>query len=861
MNIPNKYLLNDYLSDDKIQYYQKLRGKYTKAFIKFKLNLSDYRDKVLDWFFSLSLELRKIVCAIENKRFTNILSKIYSYHKKYSYLKYKILEDEDEPEYNDTRGGGKDGYSMYNRNYKIENRGNINQKYIVIPESFLDEIRFYQCESPIEKTEIYCSYFTLSEKVLKDREMFVNYFEEISHGEYFKSPIKTSKEFESKDAKKSYIQFPNWISDNCDKFFSLSEYIVGAFEQAISVRYVMCHANSENLNEIIKASYLNRLFDQRRELEVFLADVDFKKMFFDFHVADLVSYLYSSQEIRDFVSRKTGEFETQIPVMGWFANPSFFDITDDINKTMRNINEHLCHFSSYGNPVGEFLDFVMYMHFSKVFKYEDFFLRGLFEKIMVKYSEKVTEEISLEDVGETRKKKRKKKKKGNNSETAPVKLGYEDIRKIVDEIINKTINAIKPKEIAKKEKKNKEQKFFLYDTTKHKKKEKEKTNKNSDTKITKQNDITKSVSITSGINSITISSDHLSFHPNSNSTTDDSNSFLLHHNPIYLTYFESLNKDILSYIAEEDSFLSMLREVRLIVKDFIADITKKIYPDSTLSLYGSTLFKLDIESSDLDLSIFTKNKSAALSQLLLFLSTSKDFSNLFDNITPILTASVPVIKLLVNPLKLNNKNIISLYEKIHSSEYYRKYLFDKKEIDYVKIDITLNSINQNQISFIETQLSTYPDIKILVKIFKRLLQLCQLNVSYKGGMGSYCLFLLVYTYVKTSQKKNNVGALLVEFLIHYGTLVDFERTVINPTQKNPFIVCKQLNSFPIIYDPVTMNNVGKSLFKIFEIVNLMNKVYIDINMINRDILNEMMFMTNGCQRKNVIKELFAKYSK
>ena len=841
MNIPNKYLLNDYLSDDKVQYYQKLRSKYTKAFIKFKLSLSDYRDKVLDWFFSLPLELRKIVCSVENKRFTNILSKIYSYHKKYSYLKFKILEDEDEPEYNDTRGGGN---AIYNRNYKTE--GNINQKYIVIPESFLDEIRFYQCESPIEKTEIYCSYFTLSERVLKDREMFINYFEEISHGEFFKSPIKTSKEFESKESKKSYIQFPNWISDNCGKFFSLSEYIVGAFEQAISVRYVMCHANTDGLTEIIKASYLNRLFDQRRELEAFLASVDFKKMFFEFHIADLVRYLYSSQEIRDFVSRKTGEFETQIPVMGWFANPSFFDITDDINKTMQNINEHLCHFSSYGNPIGEFLDFVMYLHFSKVFKYEDFFLRGLFEKIMIKYTEKVTEEISHEDV--TKKKKRKKKKK---EKVDIVKLSYEDIKTIVDDIISKTLLAIKPKETAKKEKKNKEQKFFLYDTTKHKKKEKSKPN---ESKNSKQIDSTKSVSITSGVNSITISSAQLSFHP---STTDDSNSFLLHHNPIYLTYFDALNKDILTYIDEEDSFLSSLRQVRMLIKDFIAEIAKKVYKDSTVNLYGSTLFKLDIESSDLDLSIVTKETTASLSQLLLFLSTSK---TIFDNITSILTASVPVIKLVLNPLKLNNKTIVSLYEKIHSSEYYKNYLFDKNEIDYVKIDITLNSINQNQISFIDAQLRVYPEIKIIVKIFKRLLQLSQLNVSYKGGMGSYCLFLLVYTYVKTSQKgKSNVGALLIEFLIHYGTLVDFEHTVLNPTQKNPFIVCKQLNSFPIIYDPITMNNVGKSLFKIFEVVNLMNKVYIDINMINRDIFNEMI-MTNG-SRKNVIKELFRKYSK
>lgn len=804
MNIPNKYLLNDYLSDDKIQYYQKLRSKYTKAFIKFKLNLSDYREKVLDWFFSLPLDYRKIICSIENKRFTNILSKLYSYHKKYNYLKFKILEDQDEPEYNDTRGENRDSCSMYNRNYKIENRGNINQKYIVLPESFLDEIRFYQCESPIEKTDIYCSYFTLSEKVLKDRELLVNYFEEISHGEYFKSPIKTSKEFESKDSKKSYIQFPNWISDNSGNFFTLSEYIVGAFEQAISVRYVMCHANNENMNEIIKVSYLNRLFDQRKELETFLASVDFKKMFVDFHIGDLVTYLYKSQDIRDFVSKKTGVFETQVPTMGWFANPSFFDITDDINTTMRNINELLSRFNTYLNPINEFLDFIMFVHFSKLFKFEDFFLRGLFEKIMIKYSQKVTEEISLDDTveKETKKKKRKKKKKGNNNqnekvESAIITLEYDDIKKIVEEIITKGINAIKPREINKKEKKNKEHKFFLYDTTKHKKKEKiSNTKSNSpknDNNIPKQTDVcstketnsTKSVSITSGINSITISSDHLSFHPNTiTPSNDDSNSFLLHHNPIYLSYFESLNKDIISYITEEDTFLSMLRQVRLIIKDFLESIILKVFPNSSLNLYGSTLFKLDIESSDLDLSICTKDNNTNLSQLLIFLSSSKEYSKVFDNITPILTASVPVIKLLLNPQKLNNINISSLYEKIHSSEYYNNYLFDKKEIDYVKIDITLNSINNNQISFIDTQLKTYPEITILIKIFKRILQLNQLNVSYKGGMGSYCLFLLVFTYVKIAQNKGktNTGALFIEFLIHYGTLVDFEHTVINPKQ-------------------------------------------------------------------------------
>lgn len=54
MNILNKHLIKDSLSNDKIEYYQKLRSKYTKAFTKYRNlypKLNDFQEKVLDWFF------------------------------------------------------------------------------------------------------------------------------------------------------------------------------------------------------------------------------------------------------------------------------------------------------------------------------------------------------------------------------------------------------------------------------------------------------------------------------------------------------------------------------------------------------------------------------------------------------------------------------------------------------------------------------------------------------------------------------------------------------------------------------------------------------------------------------------------
>ena len=71
MNIPCKYLINNNLSNEKIQYYQKLISKYSIAITKFnknKNNLINFKKKLLDWFFSLDLENKMLVCCVENKK-------------------------------------------------------------------------------------------------------------------------------------------------------------------------------------------------------------------------------------------------------------------------------------------------------------------------------------------------------------------------------------------------------------------------------------------------------------------------------------------------------------------------------------------------------------------------------------------------------------------------------------------------------------------------------------------------------------------------------------------------------------------------------------------------------------------------
>ena len=83
-------------------------------------------------------------------------------------------------------------------------------------------------------------------------------------------------------------------------------------------------------------------------------------------------------------------------------------------------------------------------------------------------------------------------------------------------------------------------------------------------------------------------------------------------------------------------------------------------------MYGSSLYNLDIESSDLDLSISSEDKNLSLSSLIIELTKNNNI--IYESINPILTASVPVIKLVINPIKLNDKEINLIYDSIRNNK-------------------------------------------------------------------------------------------------------------------------------------------------------------------------------------------------
>ena len=134
-----------------------------------------------------------------------------------------------------------------------------------------------------------------------------------------------------------------------------------------------------------------------------------------------------------------------------------------------------------------------------------------------------------------------------------------------------------------------------------------------------------------------------------------------------------------------------------------------------------------------------------------------------------------------------------------------------------------------------------------------------MNNSYKGGMSSYCLFLIIYSYLKmyspfytNNSIENSYGSLLIGFLFHYVMYIDFKYTMINPLLDNPFnILSYPVETIPTIIEPTTLKNAGKNIYRIYDVVKTLSEIYRDIYIILKRDYNDT--------DENYIYELFKNY--
>ena len=253
--------------------------------------------------------------------------------------------------------------------------------------------------------------------------------------------------------------------------------------------------------------------------------------------------------------------------------------------------------------------------------------------------------------------------------------------------------------------------------------------------------------------------------------------------------------------------------------------------------YGSYFTNLSIEGSDLDILINYKSKNIENNNDFFkdILSILNENENKFELIKPILTASVPVIK-----LQINIKNEINDI-KLNNMPYFE----DDNELEIINFDLTFTQNEQefqhsNQIvSYISQSLITYPIIKSLLLILKRYFKIMKMNKSFHGGLSSYSLYLLIYTFCKKYPIAiSSSGKALYSFLAFFSFFefhkygIDAENNDIYYLNNNYFsnnynynyedeIIKKEIN----IIDPLTKLNVAKSSFKVEEIQNTFRSAY------------------------------------
>jgi hypothetical protein len=182
----------------------------------------------------------------------------------------------------------------------------------------------------------------------------------------------------------------------------LPKFILALIEQVISIRYII-YKETKDLKEILSNIYLYDLFEKRNKIISYLSQKEKKFSFLYFKIDELVKNLYKDSKLEEFLSNKKESH-------GFFCSDTYFNIDDDLEKIILDLNIFFNNFLNR-NEAKDFIDFFMLIHFDKIFTYDDFFFRGVFEKIYDSYAKKVYKDLYFDEEKRVKKKKRKKKKK------------------------------------------------------------------------------------------------------------------------------------------------------------------------------------------------------------------------------------------------------------------------------------------------------------------------------------------------------------------------------------------------------------------------------------------------------------------
>ena len=333
----------------------------------------------------------------------------------------------------------------------------------------------------------------------------------------------------------------------------------------------------------------------------------------------------------------------------------------------------------------------------------------------------------------------------------------------------------------------------------------------------------------------------------------DPNKSNLSHEKSY--YYKKLSENIVSFYNEiiynnELIFPMKKKLISLVLKVINQSInnTLKQYNIINLVIYGSQASGLSLPESDIDLLMIYYDSSNCLEKLIDELYKSLQLSHKFHNVTSLPKASSPLIKIEYK-ININQLDISLLHIDISFFN-----IFPNKKTIYINPSLLI-------VKYIQRSTEYLPQSKNIIILIKKYLKNIGLNNYYTGGLSSYSVFLLVFSFYKYiikvfgSDIVNNfyIGQFLIQFLDFYSKF-NFSQYIININKDIPFIIkeCPNICEIKsdsnnenkkikinfinqnnmanaVILDPFTLNNIAANSFRIAEIQqkfdSLKNNIY------------------------------------
>lgn len=267
---------------------------------------------------------------------------------------------------------------------------------------------------------------------------------------------------------------------------------------------------------------------------------------------------------------------------------------------------------------------------------------------------------------------------------------------------------------------------------------------------------------------------------------------------------EHMDSEITKYIFQLDKEMMSMDSIRM---ECFISLQKSLFNyyegkyNIQALVYGSVSTGLALEGSDMDIA-FSGVPISTRDDLLKEIANIKEYLEMsmheITSIKPIYSSKVPILKLVI-----------------------------KSDQGDIKIDMLITSGYGegslymrcfSSVEMIKDIMSKFRHTREIVILLKKLLSLKQYNSTYKGGLSSYSLVLMVSSFLNQFQHIDSIVEKMINIMLFYGSL-EVGRTGISP-----LLTYFSLTNAPCltIVDPLCYsNNVAEASFSFGEIQKYM----------------------------------------